>query len=71
MRRKKKVPAKKLKVTLVRSLSGLSPKQEATVRALGLRKIRQTVIHDDSPTVRGMIARVVHCVKTEATTDEA
>lgn len=62
---------KRLKVTLVRSLIGLAPKQEATVKALGLRKIRQTVIHDDTPTVRGMIARVVHCVKTEATTDEA
>jgi len=36
---------------------GLSPKQEATVRALGLRRIRQSVSHD-SPSVRGMIARV-------------
>lgn len=71
MRRKKKVPAKKLKVTLVRSLSGLSPKQEATVRALGLRKIRQTVVHDDTPTIRGMIFRVAHCVKTEESRDEA
>ena len=61
------MPAKKLKVTLVRSLIGLSPKQGATVRALGLRRIRQTIIHDDSPTIRGMISRVVHCVQVRET----
>ncbi|MBI3625683.1 MAG: 50S ribosomal protein L30 [Candidatus Rokubacteria bacterium] len=57
------MPAKKLKVTLVRSLIGLSPKQGATVRALGFRRIRQTIVHDDTPTIRGMISRVVHCVQ--------
>ena len=50
--------AKKLKVTLVKSIIGLSPKQEATVHALGLRRIRQTVEHDDTPTIRGMIDKV-------------
>jgi large subunit ribosomal protein L30 len=54
------VPDKKLKVTLTRSIIGLSPKQEATVRALGLRRLRQSVDHDDSPSVRGMIAKVPH-----------
>ena len=54
------MPDKKLKVTLTRSLIGLSPKQEATVRALGLRRLRQSVRHDDSPSVRGMIAKVPH-----------
>ena len=54
------MPDKKLKVTLTRSIIGLSPKQEATVKALGLRRIRQSVSHDDSPTVRGMIAKVPH-----------
>ena len=57
------MPAKKLKVTLVRSLIGLSPRQEATARALGFRRIRQTIIHDDNPAIRGMISRVVHCVQ--------
>ncbi|MBI4588636.1 MAG: 50S ribosomal protein L30 [Candidatus Rokubacteria bacterium] len=61
---------KKLKVTLVRSLIGLSPKQEATVRALGLRRIRQTVVRADTPGIRGMIARVVHCIQVKET-DEA
>jgi large subunit ribosomal protein L30 len=54
------VPDKKLKVTLTKSMIGLSPKQEATVRALGLRRIRHSVSHDDSVSVRGMIAKVVH-----------
>lgn len=62
------MPGKKLEVVLLRSLSGLTPKQEATVRALGLRKIRQRVVHDDTPTVRGMIARVVHCVRVNEVT---
>jgi large subunit ribosomal protein L30 len=52
------VPDQKLKVTLTKSIIGLSPKQEATVRALGLRRIRHSVSHDDSATVRGMIAKV-------------
>ena len=63
--------AKKLKVTLVKSLIGLSPKQEATVKALGLRHIRQTVEHDDTPTIRGMIASVPFCVEVSAGRDAA
>jgi len=54
------VPGRKLRITLTKSIIGLSPKQEATVRALGLRRIRQTVRHDDTETVRGMIARIPH-----------
>ncbi|HZE35267.1 MAG TPA: 50S ribosomal protein L30 [Candidatus Eisenbacteria bacterium] len=57
--------AKKLKVTLVKSLIGLSPTQEATVKALGLRHIRQTVEHDDTPTIRGMINAVPFCLEVE------
>jgi large subunit ribosomal protein L30 len=57
------LPDKKLKVTLRRSIIGLSPKQEATVKALGLRRIRQFVMHEDSVTVRGMIAKVPHVLE--------
>jgi large subunit ribosomal protein L30 len=57
--------AKKLRVTLLRSIIGLSPKQEATVRALGLRRIRQVVEHDDTPTIRGMIRAVPFCLKVD------
>ncbi|HEU5192162.1 MAG TPA: 50S ribosomal protein L30 [Methylomirabilota bacterium] len=56
----------KLKVTLVKSIIGLSPKQEATVRALGLHRIRHTVEHDDSPTIKGMIKAVAFALKVEA-----
>ena len=58
--------AKKLKVTLVKSLIGLSPTQEATVKALGLRRIHQTVEHDDTPTIRGMIQAVPFCLEVES-----
>ena len=58
--------ARTLKVTLVKSIIGLSPKQEATVRALGLHRIRHTVEHDDTPTIRGMIKAVSFCLKVEA-----
>jgi large subunit ribosomal protein L30 len=57
------VPGQKLKITLRKSLIGLSPKQEATVKALGLRHIRQQVVHEDTPTVRGMIAKVTHVLE--------
>jgi large subunit ribosomal protein L30 len=57
------VADKTLRVTLTRSLIGLSPKQEATVRALGLRRIRQSISHADSPSVRGMIAKIPHVLR--------
>lgn len=55
--------SKKVKVTLTKSMIGLSPKQEATVRALGLRKMNRSVVHDDTATIRGMIAAVPHVLK--------
>ena len=58
--------AKKLKVTLVKSLIGLSPTQEATVKALGLRRMHQTVEHYDTPTIRGMIQAVPFCLEVES-----
>jgi len=57
------VPDQKLRITLVKSLIGLSPKQEGTVKALGLRRIRQQVTHDDTPGIRGMIAKVPHVLQ--------
>ena len=56
---------KKLKITLVKSPIGAIPKQRATVQALGLRKIRQTVEFQDNGATRGMIQRVNHLVKVE------
>jgi len=57
--------AKTLKVTLTRSLIGRVEAQKATVQALGLKKIRQTVEHQDNPAVRGMINKVSHLVSVE------
>ena len=56
---------KKLKVTLVKSPIAAIPKQRATVQALGLRKIRQSVELPDNGATRGMIQRVNHLVKVE------
>ncbi|OGO69172.1 MAG: 50S ribosomal protein L30 [Chloroflexi bacterium RBG_19FT_COMBO_62_14] len=55
----------KLKVTLIRSPIGYAEDQKRTVRALGLRRMRQTVEHTDSPAMRGMIYKVRHLVKVE------
>jgi len=57
--------AKTLRVTLIRSIIGLSPRQEGTVKALGLRRIRQVVEHEDTPTIRGMIQTVPFCLRVE------
>ena len=57
------LPSKKLKVTLTKSIIGMSPKQEATVKSLGLRRINQSAIHEDTPTIRWMIHHVTHAVK--------
>lgn len=54
-----------LRITLKKSTIGTKPKQRATVRALGLRRIRQTVVQPDRPEIRGMIARVPHLVDVE------
>ncbi len=62
------MPGKKLRITLRKSIIGLSPRQEATVKALGLRRINQFVMHDDNVTVRGMIAKVPHVLQVS---DEA
>lgn len=55
--------SRKLRIRLTRSLIGLSPKQEATVKALGLRRMHHQVTHDDTVTIRGMIAKVVHMLE--------
>jgi large subunit ribosomal protein L30 len=53
---------KMLKVTQVRSVIGYDRQQRATVRGLGLRRIRHVVEVEDTPAVRGMIFRVRHIV---------
>ena len=55
----------KLKVTLVRSINKAKENQVATVKALGLKKIRSVVEHNDTPQIRGMINTVSHLVSVE------
>jgi large subunit ribosomal protein L30 len=52
-----------LHIQLIRSVIGSPARQRATVRALGLRRIRQVVTQTDSPATRGMVARVPHLVR--------
>jgi len=55
----------KVKVTQVRSTIGCKQNQRESMRTLGLRKIRQSVVRDDSPEVRGLIHTVRHLVTVE------
>jgi large subunit ribosomal protein L30 len=54
--------AKQLEITLKRSLIGRNETQRTTIKTLGLRKIRQTVIHKDNQAIRGMIKQVSHMI---------
>jgi len=54
-----------VKATLRRSAIGTSPRQRATLRGLGLRRIGRAVILKDSPAVRGMLRAVAHLVRVE------
>jgi len=55
----------RLKITLVRSLIGRPEKQRAVVRALGLSRINQAVVREDSPVIRGMVDKVRFLLRVE------
>jgi large subunit ribosomal protein L30 len=54
-----------LKVTQVRSAIGTKPNQRKTLQALGLKRINDTVVKEDRPEIRGMVATVPHLVTVE------
>ncbi len=54
-----------LKITQVRGIIGARWKQRESLRTLGLRRIRQSVIRDDNPQTRGLIAAVRHLIEVE------
>ncbi len=54
-----------LRITLTKSPIGYSYRQKRTVRALGLRRMNHTVEQQDTPVIRGMIAKVAHLVTVE------
>lgn len=64
-KRKSKKKEKLVRVTLVKSPIGYNISQKRTVKALGLRKMNQTVEHKDTPTFRGMVAKVSHLIQLD------
>lgn len=55
----------KVKVTLTKSVIGKPETQRQTVASLGIKKMHQTVEHEDTPQLRGQIAKVSHLVTVE------
>lgn len=61
----KDLKIKRLKITQVRSVIGSNWRKKRTIQALGLKKIRHSVIHKNTPDIRGMIRMVRELVKVE------
>jgi len=59
-----------VRITLVRSPIGYSKRQKNTVRALGLRRMNQTVEQEDSPALRGMLDKVSHLVEVQEVSEK-
>ncbi|MBI2917219.1 MAG: 50S ribosomal protein L30 [Chloroflexi bacterium] len=59
----------KLRITWVRSAIDYEADQKATLRALGLRRLHQTVVHDNNPSVKGMVFKVKHMLRVEEVAD--
>ncbi len=57
--------AKKLKITQIRSSIGRQKNQGVTIRTLGIRRLHHSVVHDDTPQIRGMVTKVRHLVRVE------
>jgi large subunit ribosomal protein L30 len=66
---RKKQQAGKLEITQVRSVSGRPEKQRRTLRALGLTKNQASVVHQDTPAIRGMINQIPHMVSVREITE--
>lgn len=61
----KKGSGKQIKLTLVHSPIGYTERTKKTVRALGLKRLHFSIVHQDTPELRGMIDKVSHLVKVE------
>lgn len=57
--------SKKLEITLTRSVIGRTERQRKTVQTLGLKKINDSVVREDTPVVRGMINKISHIVTVQ------
>jgi large subunit ribosomal protein L30 len=60
----------RLRIKYIKSAIGYNVKQKATIQALGFRRLQQTVEHEDTPVIRGMVNKVSHLVSVE-TVEEA
>jgi large subunit ribosomal protein L30 len=56
---------KQLRITWVKSSIGYAQDQKATIRALGLRRLGQSVVRPDNPSIRGMVQKVIHLVEID------
>lgn len=56
----------KLQITWIKSAIGYNQRQRDVIRALGLRRLNHTVVKEDSPSIRGMVAKVSHLIKVES-----
>jgi len=63
--KKKETEPKKLSITQIRSRINRPQSQRGTLDALGLKRHQQTVIHNDTPAIRGMIKKIPHLVRVE------
>jgi len=61
----------KIRIKWIKSDIGYAREQRLTLKALGFHRLHETVEHEDSPPVRGMIAKISHLVKVEVITDAA
>ena len=59
--------SKQLQITWVKSSIGYSQDQKATIKAMGFRRLGQTVLLPDNPSIRGMVHKVKHLVEVQET----
>jgi len=60
-----------IEITQVKSGIGRKPQHRGTLRALGLKRIGHTVVHDDTPVIRGMVNQVAYLVEVRAATKKS
>ena len=63
MARRPKSERKTIRIQQTKSAIGYNKKQKLTIRALGIRRLGQVVVHKDTPQIRGMVQKVLHLVK--------
>ena len=56
----------KIKITLVKSTINRPVDQKATVKALGIKKMQSSIVHEATPQIQGMVKKVAHLIKVEA-----